>query len=530
MEQKKKHIVIKAGGLGICLFILFFGILAGDIALSNEGMELFPQIVILLMALVCVGISLRMLLKPGYAWDRIGEAEFQEKKSSLSRWLYEFFHPFKVRYEDAPQDSTDLEKKLSAFKKEYESFCKGRDLQFTVTNFYRHILQLQKKRLERLGLRMDASLERKCYTKETPVREERFFDGRFLHTVASEHVAGFYRYLQGDRVVYEQKNNDCADYDLVSAQKIKDGQMVTCPSCGSRAKMEEMSAGCPYCGVKFRMEDLSERVSGFALRKDYKLLETIFQGKLYAYAKTVIFVIALLLCALVVWWVAPLEGLTVTGFSFGIGAFLFTTVLCLLVTVVSTTVISIPLLAVLGLVYTFIRPSLFPHVKREHRTDTKREEAVRFDANFSLQDFFGNVENKLSGIHFADTEEQVNAFSHIDLADLLAGYRDVASCTFDSMELLDFRVESEKQLARVRAEMKLLRWQNGSMKEERESIELLLSKAASCLTQAVFEPLVLRCRSCGASLDLMEGKRCPYCGKEMELENYDWCIREYKIL
>ena len=70
------------------------------------------------------------------------------------------------------------------------------------------------------------------------------------------------------------------------------------------------ASGCPYCGVKFRMEDLSERVSSFALRKDYQLLETIFQGKLYAYAKTIIFVAALFMCSLAVWWIDPLDGLT----------------------------------------------------------------------------------------------------------------------------------------------------------------------------------------------------------------------------
>lgn len=530
MSKEKEHLVVKASGLGICLFILFFGILAGDIVLSNEDMEFFPKSVILLTASVCAGISFRLLLKRGFVWDRIGETDFQEKKNSLNRRIYEFFHPFKIKYEDAPPDSTVLEKKLTVFKQEYAGFCKGQELRYTVTNFYRHILQLQKKRLDRLGLRMEVSLERKCYTQETPVRESCFFDGCFLHTAASENVAGFYRYLQGNRTVFEQRNNDCADYDLIGALKARDGQAVTCPSCGAKAKMEEMTSGCPYCGVKFRMEDLSERVSGFALRKDYRLLETVFQGKLYAYAKTIIFAVALMLCALAVWWMKPLEGLTVAGFSYSIGVFLFTAVLCLLVTIVSVMVISIPLLAVLGVAYRMMRPSLFPHVRRERRTDTHWKDAVRFDKNFSLQDFFANVENKLSGIHFADTEEQVNAFSCLSLTDFLPGYRDVASCSFDSLELLDFRVDGDRQLTRVRAEMELLRWRNGTMKEEKESVELLLAKAASCLAQAVFEPIVLRCRSCGSSLDLMEGRRCLYCGREMELENYDWSIREYKIV
>ena len=530
MKQDNTHLAIHMGGLGLCLFILFFGTLVGDVALSNDDMELFPKIVILLMAAVCIGISIRLLLKKGFAWERIGEEAYKEKRSSINRWVYEYFHPFKIRYEDAPEDSTELEKKLTGFRSEYEKFCKGGELQYTVTNFYRHILQLQKKRLERMGLRMEVALTRKCYTKEIPVKEERFYDGRFMHTAASEHVAGFYRYLQGDRIVYEKTNNDCADYDMVGAKKARDGQTMHCPNCGAEGKIEEMASGCPYCGVRFRMEDLSERVSSFSLRKDYRLLENVFQSKLYAYGKTIIFIVAFLFCALALWWIEPLEGLTVTGLSFGVGAFLFTLILCLLVTVLSVSVVSLPLLFVLGILYNAARPSLFPHVKRERRNETLREKVARFDTNFSLQDFFSNVENKLSGIHFAETETQVNAYSGMNLSELLPRYRNVASCAFDNLELLDFRVEKEKQMARVRAEMQLLLWQNGTMTEKTETVQLLLSKAADCLTQAVFEPEALRCRGCGASIDLMEGRYCSFCGRELELERYDWCVKEYEVI
>ncbi len=59
--------------------------------------------------------------------------------------------------------------------------------------------------------------------------------GCFLHTAANENVAGFYRYLQGDRMVFELRYNNCANYDLAGALKAKDGQVVTCPGCGAGA-------------------------------------------------------------------------------------------------------------------------------------------------------------------------------------------------------------------------------------------------------------------------------------------------------
>ncbi|MBQ7058250.1 MAG: hypothetical protein IJM83_02980 [Firmicutes bacterium] len=61
----------------------------------------------------------------------------------------------------------------------------------------------------------------------------------------------------------------------------------------------------------------------------------------------------------------------------------------------------------------------------------------------------------------------------------------------------------------------------------RYKINLTLIKSAACKTQAVCGASVLKCRGCGASLSLMEGKRCAYCGRELDLKMYDWVITNY---
>ena len=59
---------------------------------------------------------------------------------------------------------------------------------------------------------------------------------------------------------------------------------------------------------------------------------------------------------------------------------------------------------------------------------------------------------------------------------------------------------------------------------------MTLIKDAGCRTQAVCGASVLKCKSCGASLSLMEGKKCEYCGRDLDLAAYDWVIAKYDVV
>ena len=55
--------------------------------------------------------------------------------------------------------------------------------------------------------------------------------------------------------------------------------------------------------------------------------------------------------------------------------------------------------------------------KEEQDQENRMAQKVRkSDPLFSIQSFFGGVQNKLYAIHFADTKNQVNAFSDLELS------------------------------------------------------------------------------------------------------------------
>ena len=64
--------------------------------------------------------------------------------------------------------------------------------------------------------------------------------------------------------------------------------------------------------------------------------------------------------------------------------------------------------------------------KEEQDQENKMAQKVReSDPLFSIQSFFGGVQNKLYAIHFADKKSQVNAFSNQDISRYLEKYNKV---------------------------------------------------------------------------------------------------------
>lgn len=98
------------------------------------------------------------------------------------------------------------------------------------------------------------------------------------------------------------------------------------------------------------------------------------------------------------------------------------------------------------------------------------------------------------------------------------------------LKMESYRLEEKLQRAEVSAELRLLELQGRKIKARRETLKLRMIKDASCKTQAVCGASVMRCQGCGASLSLMDGKTCSYCGRNLDLKAYDWVIDSYDII
>lgn len=175
--------------------------------------------------------------------------------------------------------------------------------------------------------------------------------------------------------------------------------------------------------------------------------------------------------------------------------------------------------------------------------DDRSGEVVRkYDPNFSFRHFRTNIYNMLAAIHYAESYQQINAFSCDDLSPFLEKYKKIVNIDFVGLRLWDnhslveaglrekndYYVENGMQMIKCTATAVLFGLEDGKIRLCNEVINLELEKSADCKTQNVCGPSVFKCRNCGSSLSLMEGKTCQYCGSELDMRNYDWVITKYQ--
>ena len=119
------------------------------------------------------------------------------------------------------------------------------------------------------------------------------------------------------------------------------------------------------------------------------------------------------------------------------------------------------------------------------RTRQTLDKIRRVDEHFSLETFIGNLSNKLLSICYAGSAREIEPFAVCDMTPLLARYRGVIDCKLLECVLMDYQADDHFQHLRV---------------------------------------------NCDASLSLLNGGKCAYCGQGLDLKEYDWVIEEYQPL
>ena len=149
------------------------------------------------------------------------------------------------------QDSDATERLITDFRNSLREFFdrpglpENSPLQNTATQLYWHILYLQKRRMEQLGVNMI--------------------------TDAKERIEASRIYKRDHRTIHEKKDSELAHYTILNAKQATKENSIICPNCGNPTTRENLLDGCDYCGTKFTVEDLGNRVSSFGLRQDYQV-------------------------------------------------------------------------------------------------------------------------------------------------------------------------------------------------------------------------------------------------------------------
>ena len=475
-------------------------------------------------------------------WKSAEKPTYMSNSSELIDSAKKDIEKFLPRKEQPAYDFTEQEKFLTRFRSEYRDFFArfGRQdnsaLQYDATQLYWGVLALQKKRLDRKGITMDFSSERKGYRDIEPVKSASYFDGKYQVTEISESIAVRKEFKRDGKSIFS-KTLDRAAHIIVTSAKKLGASKVICPGCGAETTVENLIDGCDYCGTKFRVSDLENKVSAFRLRDDYEIQYERYKAARADYNKNVFwkqFAVYFVIVCIV--YLCNLEMLIESAGNLALG----------LLFVPLAAGAAAGMFAYLGLCFFWM--FLFPVIqvkksaefyskrrldmmKKRYRQDTAAEANVRkYDEHFSVAAFYSELTNKLASVHFADTQAGANAFFETDRMDLPEKYKDTVDMDIADINVNDFRVADGMQQLRVDATLELLTDREQRLRREKEKLRLTLVRAEQCRTEAVCAPAVLKCRGCGASIALEEGKTCAHCGRVLDLSEFDWVIREYETV
>lgn len=442
------------------------------------------------------------------------------------------------------EDSNNIDYRLSGFRKALDEFlCQegivsNSTLQSHASQVLWHSIYLWKKRMDKKGVTLSIESNRRAYTsKKNSVRVTEYFDGRYEVSDAYEEIDSTRTFHYKGRTIKTIEDKEVAHYTLLSAKETEDDKII-CPNCGGITTKTNLIDGCDYCGTKFTVEEMKNNVSFFGFRHDFQVNESKREA----------------IKSLIYPWVFILTEMPFVYFGF-FGAFLYMKES--IIARVITGLVAAGLLGLLGFFFTKInmvivtpiamgfdaskKKSNMKYIYRSEEADDKEKNMAeyvrRYDSKFSIQSFFGGVQNKLFAVHFADLEEEINAFSDVNLSNYLKKYQNVIDVDILSMDMESYELREGSineidglQNATVSAELVLREIYEEKIKEKTEKVEVHLSKNGRLRTQAVCAPALMKCEKCGASRLLVEGKKCSYCGHELDMKKYDWVITDYRVI
>lgn len=364
----------------------------------------------------------------------------------------------------------------------------------TTTQNLWYLHYLNKKRLQRLGLNVKYNKMRpmnyKVYGSDSKYPDFSYaYDGKNRLVTIKDRMHYQKTYCQGDVVVWEDRGTGQeGEYYLIQS-KTEEGRCI-CPNCGNEDDIQKFLDGCDYCQTKFRIEDFEQKISSVYTPGDNTYNRDADTFKKYFQAKYIPFIF-----------------LAVVALPFLI--FLF------------------PLLVIGYAIYS-INAGTKSMKDSAKFGPAKTAETIRKikenDELFSKEAFISNITNKLTSIFYADTKDEIQIFAQCDLSGLLQESSRVIDCKLLECSLLDYKADDIYEHLDVRAVVKLAIYDQNRVHHEKSLLYMTMLRERKAIEQSLNDVNVYHCKHCGASVSLLNGGVCEYCGNSVDLKAYDWVI------
>lgn len=354
-------------------------------------------------------------------------------------------------------------------------------------------LYLEKKRLEHRGCKMQYKFGEYVRDHALDNQEDTFVykkDGKYTMCQAGQFSNVEKQYLRDGIVLGKEKQNRKLTYYILRSQT-ENGQYI-CPGCGAEQNLDKLLDGCDYCQSKFDVSAYEDKVvsvvNGQGTFDDREM--DGFQNYSYVVGASLILI-----------------GLTLAMFTCGLSL----------------------LLAVYGITE-INKGRNSKTVKRS--ADSKqislntKNRIKSHDPGFSEEEFVGALDCKLKSIHYASNAQELAAFVKCDVEPYVKAYQDIINCETGKLAYKEFRIEGNYQYVKIHRQIDIKRDCGNQLAHGEGIVAVTLAKKLA--TKLKNEVSLYRCNGCGATISLVEGGKCKYCGNEMDYAAYDWVVVGYQ--
>ena len=371
----------------------------------------------------------------------------------------------------------------------------------------RYILELQKKKLQSMGLDMQCKMGSGKMSPHN-ISSVSFSDRIFTNSI----ISGDTNMTITIESNHNQLSQSSTDIDLVEViQNLKDNTLpgtekaTCCPNCGAASTIGKLESGCEYCGTKFLVSELYPKVMNYFIHERYDRSKR--DGKNIRELRNLIAVslIPLLIFFLILGQRGVVENI-------------FSAILCAVI-IGGALFILKKLFETLDLMGSNLRGADKTGASLYNTNKIKK-----LDPEFSTEYFRDKVMSLFRMVAYSQ-----------DTSDLVwcrcqrpENMTDIIEAQLFNFSLDGCSMKGNICDADVTLYLDCLRYRKGKIVRKADKYKMRLRKRIKGSTDFGFSFAAVNCPSCSGSFDARNAKACPYCGNEYLHEENDWVVTEIK--